>query len=106
MTKTSKKIPNKPVIITTQTFREAGGLELFPNLEMGNSFSARKLGDEDGGESSARNKANSELRQMARRRGYTHLFGVRYKFDEYGHPSRGYAICTTTGTGYKPRGQL
>jgi hypothetical protein len=101
MTKTSKKIPTKTVIITTQTFREAGGLESFPELEMGNSFSASGFGDSDGGEISAINDANREIRQLARGRGYTHVFDVKYNHDEF----HGYPTCKAIGTGYGPRGQ-
>ncbi|MFH0711575.1 MAG: hypothetical protein V1889_00445 [archaeon] len=93
------------VLVTNQSFRGAGGLELFPGLEMGEMLLCRGNGEYHGGKESAFRKAIELLKGKADREGCSCVFGVRFKIlrkehcayscDEY--------YCEVYGTGYRTK---
>lgn len=93
------------VVITTQTFAEAGGVSMFPHLEMGQTIIATT--DEDRMRNAVLfQKVNDDLVKKARELGYTHLFAVQYEFGEH-QPCKTYKLggqdLRAIGTGYKSK---
>lgn len=89
------------VRLTNQSFREAGGKESFPNLELGDILTVDEVGKEQGGILSAIEAANEELKKVAASRGYVQVFNVEYSIDISGHESHNAYQCRATGTGYQ-----
>jgi len=94
---------NKSVKITNQSFRDASGLEVFPDLEMNGIIFARGLGYPEKGRGAAFDEANKDLTLEAIKRGCTHIFEATYEFHIYGHSSNNNFVCHATGTAYIPR---
>lgn len=94
----------KFVKITNQSFRDAGGLEVFPDLEIQEIIFTEGTGhcDEQGHVAASR-KANENLTSKAIQLGYTHIFKATYEFKTYGHPNNDNFTCYVMGTGYAPR---
>ncbi len=93
------------VAITTQSFAEAGGVSLFPHLEMDQTIIATT--NEDRMPNGVLfQKVNDDLVKKARELGYTHLFGVQYEFGEH-QPCKTYKYggqdLRAIATGYKPK---
>jgi len=85
--------------ITTQTFAEAGGVEAFPDLDIGGMVTSNLDGTFH--RSHAMRRLNNHLDRIANHEGYTHIFGVVYERDD-SEPTGPY-IHIATGTGYKPK---
>ena len=97
----------KDIILTIQSFRDAGGLDVFPHLEIRSTLRAHgdswenDQGMEEINKQSALEEANKDLREKAKRGGYTAVFGIVYNFSK-----RGCGVCfecEAIGTGYKPK---
>lgn len=87
------------VIITNQSFRDAGGLETFPNLSIDNIvYGERILGI---GKVEAMARADISLEAEAHMRDLTHVFDVRHELELNGHPSNNSYWCFAYGTGYR-----
>lgn len=91
------------VKLTTQSFREAGGREMFPNLEIGGIVAGQLL--ESYAYAYAVLKLNDILIQSARRKEYSHIFDIKYFTDQQlaQHSSNSSAVHTAIGTGYRPK---
>ena len=89
------------VIITTQTFAEAGGTEAFPNLQMKGIV----IGDvkHQGDLSYLMGVLNFKLDDQAKANGYTHIFGVKYQFQDVKRPTSECVEHLAIGTGYGPK---
>ena len=88
--------------ITTQTFAQAGGVEAFPDLEIGGVVTFNLT--ETYSRFHAMWQLNNHLGGIAKNRGYTHIFGVVYERDDSRselNPSS--EIHIATGTGYRPK---
>ena len=89
------------VIITNQSFVEAGGKEVFPDLEIAGTV----VGKLDKGESSGHfwnvDRVNKQLDNCANVLGATHIFKVEYLFrqDEFD----GEELYGAIGTAYKQK---
>lgn len=84
------------VRLTTQSFRQAGGRELFPNLKMGSDVLAHGEGVL---KTDALKLAYFNIEKKAKDRGYTHVFGMRHEFQQY----ESVVGCDAIGTGYMQR---
>ena len=92
------------VKITNQSFQEAGGLEVFSDLEMVDIISAEA--SITGCREPVAKSANEELIKEAKKNEMSHVFRVKYTWgkDCSRHPSYGtYHTCFAIGTGYKKK---
>jgi hypothetical protein len=87
-----------PVTLTNQSFMDAGGKDLFPDLEMRSIISV--ISSHSGKINHALDSANAEMKEEAEMMEYTHVFGIEYNFmlEEEGVYS-----CSAIGTGYNSR---
>lgn len=89
------------VVMTNQSFAEAGGKEVFPDLEIAGTV----VGKLDKGESSGHfwnvDRVNKQLDSCASVLGATHIFKVDYLFRPDEHD--GEELYGAIGTAYKPK---
>jgi hypothetical protein len=90
-------VESKLAKLTNQSFVEAGGKEVFPDLEM----DAPVFGYGVGYEERALENANIKLREAAEHHGDTHVFGIHYEVS--GDINDEWFECKAIGTGYKPK---
>jgi hypothetical protein len=86
------------VKLTNQSFRDAGGREVFPDLEIDAPLRVVTNGDDD---EEIWEYANDRLRQEAQKKGDTCVFGINYELKR-SSPLWDFE-CTAIGTGYKPK---
>ncbi|MFA6022841.1 MAG: hypothetical protein WC781_02015 [Candidatus Pacearchaeota archaeon] len=94
------------VKITTQSFSEAGGLEVFPDLEMyGILIKEYREFNEGRKREGAILSANELLKKEIIKLGITHIFGIKYELTHARHFHIDYDAydCLAIGTGYKPK---
>jgi len=88
------------VVLSADSFDDAGGSKKFSNLRVGDSVNA-EVNSPRKGQAAAVVAANEALAEAARKSGYTHVFGIEYNLD-------GDDDCNFTsspsGVGYGPRG--
>jgi len=100
-----KEAPPPTVRLTTQSFAEAGGLNVYPDLEMRTVIAAAGGSSwEVKGEAAAVADANKNLSETAKQEGFSHVFGIKYKLSYYGYPDSNRFKCYAEGTGYHSRG--
>lgn len=92
----------KIVRLSYQSFKDAGGLESFPDLQIiGPVFADSSV---TGSRERTVKSANENLIEKAREEEMTHIFGITYKWskDRSKHANYGtYHDCFAMGTGYK-----
>ena len=91
---------NLEVLLTNQSFQEAGGNILFPNLQLQGIITVEEIGGNTG-KDSAIEEANKKLMEIAKKDGSSHIFKVEYKFGTYGHPNNNRFYCYAIGTAYR-----
>ncbi|MFA4960882.1 MAG: hypothetical protein WC548_04440 [Candidatus Pacearchaeota archaeon] len=93
------------VVITNQSFRDAGGLETFPDLEIQDMIVCKAIGEEHGGRISAISAGIAQLRSTALEQGCSHVFKVEYETIPNPNYHHSYHIfdCEIKGTPYKPK---
>ncbi|MBI2628950.1 hypothetical protein HYW74_02615 [Candidatus Pacearchaeota archaeon] len=89
---------NLEVKLTTQSFRDAGGLETFPMLEMAGIIIAGINRGE--GKINAMRRVNEALKSEAEGQKCMYVFGVEYTFEGEDHPDYNRWNCIAKGTGY------
>ena len=91
-------VESKLIGLTTQSFREAGGKGVFPDLKMDSPLRVRTNGfnAED-----TFNHANFRLREEAEKKGYAYVFGIKYNMKPVERTS--HWECEAIGTGYKSK---
>lgn len=89
--------------ISNQSFRDAGGTEIYPNLDIEGIVQTITFNHKNSFEE-LMTKAHYELINKADKLGCTHIFGVEHKvYTGHGkHPSYG-TDYVVTGTAYKPK---
>jgi len=101
MAKKGSKGKKLEVILSTQSFRDAGGSEGFPGLEVVGPVRARFVSNETYVKSG--DEIDRELQMEAFKKNMSHVFGVEYKSSVYGHPSNEEYTRFAIGTGYRPK---
>ena len=93
----------KTVTLTHQSFREAGGHDVYPDLVMTGIVVGNIKKQDDRAFPSNLGDVNNQLIAQAQRMGATHVFGVQYRFRESAFGERyGDTVCGAVGTAYKP----
>ena len=89
------------VKLTNQSFSDAGGLEVFPELEMGDIVVVLEKRIE--GYTPAIESTYEKLKEKTKDQGFTHIFGVSHEcnLDPDVHPGYNKYQCEAKGTGYK-----
>ena len=86
------------VTITNQSFRDSGGLDVFPNLHIGRIIYGNVIFAE--GQREAMARADIALEDIANVRRLTHVFEVKHQLDIDDRPGPGKYSCFAYGTGY------
>lgn len=89
------------VVITNQSFRDAGGSESFPNLSIGNIVYGNRILETEKGRVGAMARADISLEAEANKYNLTHVFNVRHALERDGHPVNNNYWCFAYGTGYR-----
>lgn len=88
------------VQLTNQSFREAGGEKSFPNLKLGDILFVEELSEDHMGRNGALKNANNKMKQIAAKKGFSHVFNIEYDFEVNGDSGWGSFYCRAVGTGY------
>jgi len=80
---------------TNQTFVEAGGNEVYPDLEMVGVVRCEVVNRRNAPYNQIIDELNSSIRRKASKRDYSHIFKIEYEVSIEGR-------STVMGTGYKP----
>ncbi|NQV18653.1 MAG: hypothetical protein HQ534_08945 [Armatimonadetes bacterium] len=82
--------------LTNQTFMEAGGNEVYPDLEMVGIVASEEINRRESSYDIVMDDLNSSLKRNANNKGCSYIFNIKYEHIEKGH-------STAIGTGYKPK---
>jgi hypothetical protein len=87
---------NLELRLTTQSFREAGGIEAFPKLMMHSIISAELIEHEN--VEGMKNVLNKKLSELGKELDYSHIFDIKYQ--EKPTNKDDFVIYEAIGTGY------
>ncbi len=97
----NKMVEKLEVKLSNQSFVEAGGRDVFPNLEIAGTVLAKLDAGENSGKHWNRERVNQELDYQAKNLSATHVFKVEYLFRPDKH--NGEDLYGAVGTAYKPQ---
>lgn len=89
------------VIMTNQSFVDAGGTEVYPDLEIAGTVVGKLDKEENSGHFWNVDRVNKQLDNCAEVLGATHIFNVEYLFRHHEHG--GEQLYGAVGTAYKPK---
>lgn len=90
------------VKLTHQKFNEAGGKEVFPDLEIAGTVIGNLTQEENSAIYYNKGKIDQQMNNQALRMGATHIFGIEYRFRPDSIDESSETVYGAVGTAYKP----